>query len=290
MQGNLPNAIQAACQQFLNADICDVRIVVGGDINQARLLETSKGNFFLKMNAGANAARMFELEAKGLELLASADVIRTPLVITFGNTAEGAFLLLENIATGYRAPGFWEKFGESLAALHRKTWAQFGLDHDNFIGSLPQSNKRHDTWSEFYVAERLQPQLDLAAQSNRLESNDLRQLERLFKKLPELCPAEPPALVHGDLWSGNFLVAANGQPVLIDPAVSFSHREMDLAMSRLFGGFDRPFYRSYEETFPLEPGFEGRLPVYQLYYLMVHVNLFGGGYVGSVRSVLRQFV
>ena len=286
---SLPSAIRQQCREILDTEILSVRHIGGGDINQARLIETPKGNFFIKMNTGPSAARMFETEAKGLDLLKRTKTVRIPEIIASGNTVDGAFLLLEYIDTGYRASGFWENFGAALAALHRHTAVRFGLDHHNFIGSLSQSNNYRHTWPEFYMHERLQPQLDLALRSNRLENADANHFEKLYQKLPELCPFESPALIHGDLWSGNFMVSSNSQPMLIDPAVSYSHREMDLAMSRLFGGFDRPFYRSYEDAFPLAPGFEQRLPVYQLYYLMVHVNLFGGSYVGAVRSVLRQF-
>jgi len=290
MFSNLPAAIGGQCRVILCAEILSVQHISGGDINQARLLETAAGHFFLKMNTVPHAAHMFETEAKGLDLLKRTGTVRTPEVIASGDTPDGAFLLLEYIGTGHRAAGFWEGFGTALATLHRHTAPQFGLDHANFIGSLPQQNRHHDNWPAFYIHERLQPQLDLALQSGRLLASDARHLEILYQKLPDICPAEPPALIHGDLWSGNFMVSADSRPVLIDPSVSYSHREMDLAMSRLFGGFDRPFYRRYEEAFPLAPGFEQRLPVYQLYYLMVHVNLFGGGYVGSVRSVLQEFI
>jgi fructosamine-3-kinase len=290
MYFDLPPVILQKCNKILDAEIRSVRHIGGGDINQARLLETSKGKFFLKINSGVQAGHMFETEAKGLQLLAEAAAIRTPAVIGFEQVPDGAFLLLEFIETGYRKESFWEDFGAALAALHRHTAGQFGLDHDNFIGSLPQSNRRHEQWPDFYIQERLQPQLDLAEQSGRLQIPDFQNFEKLFQKIPALCPKEPPALVHGDLWSGNFMVDAESRPVLVDPSVAYSHREMDLAMSRLFGGFDRSFYRSYEATFPIAPGFEERLPLYQLYYLLVHVNLFGGGYIGSVRSVLRQFV
>lgn len=253
-------------------------------------METTRGKFFLKMNTGADAGRMFATEAKGLQLLAKNGGLCVPKVIGLGQNGGHAFLLLEYLETGYRPPGFWKKFGAALAALHRATAPEFGLDHDNFIGSLTQSNTFHDTWTVFFINERLRPQVELALDAHQLTSADAQNFERLYKKLPDICPAEPPALIHGDLWSGNFMCNADGDPVLVDPAVSYAHREMDLAMSRLFGGFDRQFYRSYEEAWPLSPGFEQRLPVYQLYYLLVHVNLFGGGYAGSVRSILQQFV
>lgn len=282
----LPPVINQKCLEILGTEIHSVTPVAGGDISEAMLLETGAGRFFLKLNTASIAARMFEAEAAGLALLATANALRTPAVLDFGGTTAGGFLLLEHIETGPRPPGFWEEFGSSLAQLHRSTAPVFGLGHDNFIGSLPQSNCQHDNWQDFYIHARLLPQLDISMQQNRLQTADFQAFERLFKLLPELCPNEPPALTHGDLWSGNFLCATNGQPVLIDPATSYAHREMDLAMSRLFGGFDRPFYRSYEEAYPLSPGFEQRLLVYQLYYLLVHVNLFAGGYIRQVREAL----
>ncbi len=286
----LPTAIQQKCREILGTDIHSTVPISGGDINKAMLLETDMGRFFLKMNDSANAGSMFETEAAGLLMLADCGAIRIPDVIGYASTAAGSFLLLEYIETGFRPDGFWGNFGVALAQLHRKSSPTFGFGHDNFIGSLPQQNCQHDDWPTFFIHERLLPQLAIAQQGNRLQSTDFQRFEQFFKRLPDLCPTEPPALIHGDLWSGNFLCAANGKPVLIDPAATYSHREMDLAMSRLFGGFERPFYRSYEEAWPLAPGFEERLPVYQLYYLLVHVNLFGGGYLRSVREALGGFV
>ncbi|TAK43120.1 MAG: ketosamine-3-kinase [Saprospiraceae bacterium] len=287
---DLPPSVILQCSDILDAGILTAQLTSGGDINQACLLETTRGKFFLKMNTGTAAGRMFATEAKGLQLLAKSGALRVPEVIGLGQNAGHAFLLLEYLEPGYRPPGFWEEFGAALAALHRSSAPRFGLDQDNFIGSLPQSNARHDNWPSFFTSERLQPQVVLALHGQQLITADAQNFERLYKKLPEICPEEPPALIHGDLWSGNFMCDTHGNPVLFDPAVSYSHREMDLAMSRLFGGFDRQFYRSYEEAWPLAPGFGQRLPVYQLYYLLVHVNLFGGSYAGSVRSILQQFV
>lgn len=287
---NLPPTLLEFCQTTLSADILEVRYVGGGDINQARLLITTKGDFFIKINQAPFAADMFEKEAKGLALLRESKVIRIPETIAHGQVDGTAFLLLEMIETGYRQTGFWEGFGVALAHLHRCTAPQFGLDHSNYIGSLEQPNGFQNNFTDFYIQERLQPQLDLAISANQLNISDERHFQKLYKILPDLCPDEPPALIHGDLWSGNFLVSADSHPVLIDPSVAYSHRELDLGMSRLFGGFERSFYRAYEEAYPLAPGFEKRLPIYQLYYLMVHVNLFGGGYVGSVRRILQRFV
>lgn len=231
---------------------------------------------------------MFRTEAMGLALLGAPRVIATPKVHAHGVAGDCAFLLLEYIGPGHRNRLFWEDFGASLAALHGTTSAQFGFAHDNFIGSLPQSNRRHDSWREFFAQERLMPQMRMARAHNRLNASDEKRLENLCGNLSSICPDEPPALTHGDLWSGNFLCNAESKPVLIDPAASFAHREMDLAMSRLFGGFDAVFYQSYEAAWPLAPGFEERIEVYQLYYLLAHVNLFGCDYVESARRILQR--
>ena len=286
---DLPPRILQQCGETLATDIREVQYIGGGDINQARLLKTAKGDFFIKFNHAPFAADMFEKEAHGLSLLAATKTLRIPVTIAHGQTSDAAYLLMEFVNTGQRPDNFWETFGQKLAALHRKTDPRFGLDHNNYIGSLPQPNGRHDSFVDFYINERLQPQLQLAISSKVLTVKDEKHFNKLYKQLDSLCPNEPPALIHGDLWSGNFLVDDHGGPVLIDPSVAYSHRELDLAMSRLFGGFDRRFYRAYEESYPLAPGFEKRLPIYQLYYLMVHVNLFGGGYVGSVRRILQAF-
>lgn len=278
------------CQKIIDADVFSTVPVSGGDINQASQLNTSSGKFFLKTNTAPFAKEMFSAEAAGLKILEETGVLRTPKVIGCGSENEVSFLLLSFIESGYQPKGFWEKFGAELATLHRSSMPNFGLGHDNFIGSLHQQNCQHSTWPAFYIHERLLPQLEVAKQKNRLQTADFQLFEQIFKRLPELCPTEPPALIHGDLWSGNFLCDENGNPSIFDPAVSYSHREMDIAMCRLFGGFDRAFYRSYEAVWPLAPGFEERIQVYQLYYLMVHANLFGGGYVGQVQSIIKQFI
>ena len=273
------------CASILQSKIHSTKHISGGDINEARLLETSTGNYFLKFNESANFPSMFPVEALGLKRLGSASIIQTPKVIH----AEESFLLLEYIEPAPATPAFWKNFGIQLAQLHQQTHTQFGLDHDNFIGRLPQANNFHDNWPSFYIQERLQPQLQLAIDKKQLTHDFILKFENLYSKLDQLCPREAPALTHGDLWSGNFMATADDKPVLIDPAVSYAHREMDLAMSKLFGGFTSLFYDSYFDAYPWEAGLEERIPVYQLYYLIVHVNLFGGGYVGSVERILKKY-
>lgn len=263
----------------------------GGDIHTARMLQTADGRrLFLKFNRSAQAPAMFRTEAQGLALLGASRVIGAPHIHAYGEGPDNwAYLVLDFIAPGPRSRLFWQKFGEALANLHGNTSEKFGFAHDNFIGSLPQSNRRHDTWADFYAAERLLPQVRLARDGGYFDPGLVRQLEKLCSRIDRLCPVETPALVHGDLWSGNFLCNTDGEPVLIDPAAAFAHRETDLAMARLFGGFDEAFFTAYNQYWPLEPGFDERVEVYQLYYLLVHLNLFGEGYLGRVRDILKRF-
>jgi len=270
--------------------IAHTQAIDGGSINAAYSLRYEGKDFFLKYNQAKGFPKMFELEAKGLNVLASCNKIRLPEVIGTGESGQTAFLLLEHIATDYPDKTFWEFFGEELAGLHRETNDNYGLDHDNYIGSLPQSNAPAVSWSDFFISQRLNPQLTLAAGKGMLNSKTLNDFEKLFVKLPKLFPQEAPALLHGDLWSGNFLCDSNGKPVLIDPAVYYGHREMDLAMSKLFGGFNPRFYEAYHAAYPLETAWKERIDLCNLYPLLVHVNLFGSGYVGQLQSSLRRFV
>lgn len=286
----LPEEIKQACEQLIGTSIHKSRPVSGGSINQAYRLDADQGVYFLKLNRGPVAKRMLSTEARGLKRLREANTIRIPAVLAQDETPDYAYLLLEMIEPGPRDTAFWERLGEQLAQLHRQTDTTFGWEEDNYIGSLPQPNGQHHNWADFYREERLLPQVSMAIKADALWPGARPQFDQLFDKLPELCPDEPPALTHGDLWGGNFLSAANGEPVLIDPAVSYAHREMDLAMSKLFGGFSPAFYKAYEANYPTAPGFDERLEVYQLYYLLVHVNLFGGGYVGSARAALERYV
>lgn len=282
----------ALLQQLATYRIAEARPVSGGDINEAALLRSHNGQqFFIKYNRHPRAAEMLRTEAMGLQILGAPGILTVPEVLEQGVTPDGhwAWLLMELAPAGRRTRAFWERFGKALAGLHRQTAPRFGLDHDNFIGSLPQSNQHADTWTEFYTQHRLLPQMRIAMQSGRMNAADAANIESLCRRLSDICPQEPPALIHGDLWGSNFICNTASQPVLIDPAVAFAHREMDLAMSRLFGGFDDFFYDSYREAWPIEPGYDAREEVYQLYYLLVHVNLFGGGYVDSVRRILKIF-
>lgn len=271
----------------LGARIRELRGVSGGDINDAWRVALDDGRtVFVKTNAEADPD-MFPAEARGLAWLREADALTVPEVIA----VDAEYLVLEYLEPG-RPPGdFDERLGRGLAALHRAGPGTFGLDHDNFIGRLPQHNTPRDDWPTFYRECRLEPQLRMAADRGRGDARLRRDFERLFARLRELLgPPEPPARLHGDLWGGNLHRDAGGRPVLVDPAVYGGHREVDLAMMQLFGGFSPRCVAAYAQAWPLAPGHEERVPLYQLYPLLVHVNLFGGGYLASVERILRRHV
>jgi fructosamine-3-kinase len=271
---------------FANATALRWTPVSGGDINDAFRVDLSDGRrVFVKTNSRADAA-MFAREAEGLAWLAEPAALRVPAVRAVG----AAFLVLEHIERGARGRDFDERLGRGLAALHRAGASSVGWRDDNFIGTLPQDNGHEDDWPTFYARRRLAPQLERAARAGRATGAMQRGFARLYERLPELVgPAEPPARLHGDLWGGNCFADDGGSPVLIDPAVYGGHREMDLAMMQLFGGFSDRVLAAYDEALPLAPGWEERVPLYQLYPLMVHVNLFGGGYASSVERVLARY-
>lgn len=292
----LPLAIVPELEKLLDnftqkeALIEETLSVGGGSINAAYRLNYGGEFFFLKYNDASRFPQMFEKEALGLKLLNMSHSLRIPQIIGHSSTGQTAFLLLEFIAQKQPDKQFWENFGHGLADLHRNSNPTFGLDHSNYIGSLKQDNTSEKSWTEFFVHQRLQPQINLAKQRALLSTKTCADFEKLFELLPSLFPEEAPALLHGDLWSGNFLCSQSGEAVLIDPAVYYGHREMDIGMSKLFGGFSPHFYEAYNAAWPLEKGWQQRVDLCNLYPLLVHVNLFGGGYVGQLEACLRKYV
>jgi fructosamine-3-kinase len=283
---------EAVCRA-LGSAVASSHTVSGGDINEVSELHLADGRVvFVKTNDDAEPG-MLPAEARGLRWLDEARALRVPRVLAVSDGGRPAFLALERITPGRRRPDFDERLGRGLAALHRFGAPGFGLDHDNFIGSLPQSNEpvAAPGWAPFYRDRRLEPQLRRAGAAGLASAALRRGCERLFGVLEErVGPPEPPARLHGDLWGGNLLVDETGDPCLIDPAVHGGHREVDLAMMRLFGGFSRRVFDAYDEAAPLAPGADERVPLYQLYFLLAHVNLFGGSYLGSAERALAAVI
>ncbi|HWB24468.1 MAG TPA: fructosamine kinase family protein [Chitinophagaceae bacterium] len=262
--------------------------VLGGDINETHVLQTSAGKFFLKINS-ATRPGMFEQEYKGLQLLASANALAVPAPIATGKAGINIFLVMEYIKRGNTCSDFWQQFGAGLAAQHRKTNDYFGLDEHNYIGTVQQDNTATPSWAGFYTHQRIMPLMQLALQQHKCSVKDVQLAEKLCSRFDKIFPKELPALLHGDLWGGNFMVGKNGQPVIYDPAVYYGHREMDIAMTLLFGGFDRKFYDYYNDAWPLEQGWQQRVQLCQLYPLLVHLLLFDGHYYNNVMEIIKRY-
>lgn len=292
----LPPDVQQNAQNCLTnyfgktVHIHSATYVGGGSINQAACLFTNVGKVFIKWNDAHAYPAMFETEVKGLNLLGSAGCIAVPQVYAQHTGQRHSFLLMEFVETALPNAQFWQTFGRQLAAMHRVTQSFYGLDHQNYMGSLPQHNQTKTHFATFFHTQRLLPQVTMAVNKRLLQTQHVALFEKLYHRLPSLLPTEPPALVHGDLWSGNFLTSALETPVLIDPAAHFGHREADLAMTYLFGGFNPLFYQSYQQHYPLQPHFNQRIAIYNLYPLLVHVNLFGTSYLPPIEATLKKMV
>lgn len=264
--------------------------VSGGCINATVRGRTASGRpIFVKSHASPPPG-MFRAEAAGLSALrAVPDGPRAPEVLA---VSDGA-LVLEWIERDRPSRGYWERFGRALAALHRNgTRATYGNEVDNYIGSTPQPNPETDDWIPFFRDHRLGYQRRLLRKRGRCPAALDRALDALMERLDELLtlPAERPALLHGDLWGGNAMCGPGGEPVVIDPACYYGVREADLAMTELFGGFDGRMLAAYDEAFPLAPGYPERRDLYNLYHVLNHANLFGGGYAGQALDLCRRYV
>ncbi len=260
----------------------------GGSINEAYVLHGEGASFFVKLNR-ADGLEMFEAEAEGLQALGQAGVMRIPRPLVCGVSGARAFLVMEYLPLG--GTGSAAHLGEGLAAIHRITGDRFGWHRDNTIGSTPQRNARHKRWIDFWAHERLGYQLNLA-----LEAGAGRDLEASGGELIEWLPAfmdgrEPQAsLLHGDLWSGNYAFTQEGEPTIFDPAVYYGDREADIAMTELFGGFGADFYAAYNNDWPLDSGYATRKTLYNLYHILNHYNLFGGGYLSQAQHMIGRLL
>lgn len=284
-------AVADALELALGERPARVEPVAGGDVCVAFRATLPDGTRLFAKSPRAPAPGMTLREAEGLRWLGEADALRVPEVVaaTAGENGAPALLVLEWIETGRPASDFDARLGEGLAALHAAGAPAFGAPRDGYLGPLPLPNQARPTWARFYAEQRILPQAKLACDAGSLDHGLRRRLEALAARMEEVAgPEEPPARLHGDLWAGNRMADAEGAPVLVDPAAYGGHREVDLAMMRLFGGFGARAFEAYEATAPLAPGAEARVPLYQLLPLLVHVNLFGGGYVRSLEAALAK--
>lgn len=282
--------IPAAVVNWLEANhfgrVSERRAVGGGCINHgARLFTTAGETFFLKTNDRA-PAELFESEVEGLETLRIGDGPYVPEPFLSGPD----FLLMEDLNPGPRQPDYWPTFGCQLASLHNQTAPRFGFPRDNYIGSTPQPNSWSEDGFEFFAEHRLMFQARLALRSGLLSLSEVQRIERLANRLPDLIPWQPASLLHGDLWGGNAVTTVTGQPAIIDPAANYGWAEAELAMTTLFGAFPESFYHTYQEARPLEHGSWERFPLYNLYHLLNHLNLFGSGYLGEALAVLNRYL
>jgi protein-ribulosamine 3-kinase len=267
----------------------DGRTTVGGGcINSTEILRGGEQRFFVKLNDSARLA-MFEAEAEGLHEIAASNSVRVPHPICSGTHGGQSYLVLEYLDFGCVSAKSDALLGRQLAAMHRVTHALFGWRRDNTIGSTPQINNEETDWVDFYREHRLRFQLELAAR-NGYGGNLLRRGERLLEELPAFFASysPQPSLLHGDLWGGNHAALRDGSPVIFDPAVYYGDREADLAMTQLFGGFSADFYAAYRESWPLDSGYRMRADLYNLYHVLNHLNLFGGGYRGQAEQTIER--
>jgi fructosamine-3-kinase len=272
-----------------NNEIVSFISVHGGDTNQSFRIETSDGDFFIKLNLIENLDDMMTYEADGLKAL-SVVSDWVPQVLWHGSNNNYQALILPWMGSTSFTPSHWRDAGEKLALQHQLSNEYFGWSSNNYIATVPQLNTYTNSWIEFYGTCRLTPLFKAAFDQGFFTLTDLVSLDNLLKRLDTIYPVEKPALLHGDLWSGNIIALSNSSTTnVVDPSVYYGHREMDIAMTTLFGGFDTSFYDSYQQVFPLESNWNERLQYSQLYPLLVHVLLFGGSYVNSVKQVLNRF-
>jgi fructosamine-3-kinase len=266
------------------------RTVGGGCINTTTVIDDGQRSFFVKLNDAGRLA-MFEAESAGLGELAASATLRVPAPVCTGSSGAQAYLVMEHIEFGAGNDRGAQRLGQQLAAMHRTTRERYGWQRDNTIGATPQINREETDWVVFWQQHRLGYQIELAA-NNGYRGDLLRKGERLLADVDVFFRSySPPAsLLHGDLWSGNYAMDRAGNPVIFDPAVYYGDREADLAMTELFGGFPADFHHEYRNAWPLDPGYSVRKHLYNLYHVLNHLNLFGGGYRSQAEDMIGRLL
>lgn len=257
----------------------------GGDINETYKVDSTETAYVIKINQAERFPQMFELESKSLEILSKTKSFVIPEVIAYGDFKNYTYLILDYIKSG-KPQNASESFAAALAKLHQTQSDKFGLDFNNYIGRLPQTNLPQKLNAlEFYIDLRLEPQFKLARQNGF----EFKNLDTFYKKLESIIPKEKASLIHGDLWAGNHLFTST-QACVFDPAIAFAPREMDVAMMKLFGGYSQDIFNIYDEIYPLEMNWSSRIKLWQLYYILVHLNLFGATYYGQAKQIVDQYL
>ena len=277
-------------EAVLGSKVLRYKSVSGGDIANAYAIETATNLFFVKTSSKPWAEELFRSESRGLKQLKATKTIKVPQVYAEGILDPIGYLVLEFIESKRPSSKDFERLGQQLAALHQVPQPnQFGAPIDNYIGHLPQSNTMKSRWATFYVEQRLLPQIHLAQNKGLLKSETMPSKAKMEEICSYISGDVISSLLHGDLWAGNFLIALDGTPVLIDPSTYVGHSEVDLAMSRLFGGFGASFYDAYYELIAPHPEQKDLISIYQLYYLLVHLSLFGSSYKNSVLGIINKY-
>ena len=271
-----------------NFAIADTKSVSGGCINQGYKIIGNDIEYFVKLNQ-ASEAEMFAAEALGLKQMYATKTIAVPQPICWGTAANSSYIVLQWLDLGRGNDHSWTEMGRQLAAMHREGKSdRFGWERNNTIGSTPQINTWTDNWADFFAEHRIGYQLKLAKRRGGSFPDTDKVVSAVRDRLANRQPQA--SLVHGDLWSGNAAIAADGSPVIIDPATYYGDREVDLAMTELFGSFPAAFYRGYNEVWQLDGGYQQRKSVYNLYHVLNHFNIFGGGYASQAKRTIAQII
>lgn len=283
-------SLQGYIEDLLKSTITNTHRISGGDISSAYHIGLNNSReYFVKCNSKSTAHEMFQKEQQGLELITASNSIAVPNVESIYHDEQLSAIIMDFIPCKNADSKDMTTLGKELALMHESSDSQYGLNSNNFIGSLNQHNNQTSNWVNFYAEQRLQPQLSLAVSSGLLSHSEIPSLNIMVNKLKDVIEVDKPSLLHGDLWGGNYLIRNDGKPFLIDPAVYYGDKIVDIAMSQLFGGFTKDFYDSYFYWTPAVKHLEERIELYQLYYLLVHLNLFGSSYHASVKRILSRY-